>query len=330
VGANISISVSNAITVDASDNVYFSSYSNNSCTCVFKLDPSVLTRVAGSAQRGFSGDGGPATSAQLGRPSGLAVDGAGNLFIADPGVYHSGTYGTDRVRKVSPDGIITTVAGGGSLWGSSADGGPATSAQLLLSNGVAVDRAGNLYFSEGIDAAGLGNNRIRKVSPDGIITTVAGDGTSSGFSGDGGPATSAQLAGPASLAIDNASNLFFVDYYNNRIRMVSPDGTITTVVDTGGSTSQNCGCSVTSVTVDRAGNLFYSVYTVYSVSTLFKRSPTGVITTAAGTDFGGGVWGLAVDAAGNLFLTGGSNLRKILADGFITTLLGDNQPPMRN
>src|SRR5439155_13488709 len=141
---------------------------------------------------------------------GVAVDGAGNLFIVDTRNY--------RIRKVSPDGIITTMAGNGSASCSySGDGGPATSAQLCAS-GVAVDSAGSLFISA--------DNRIRKVSPDGIITTVAGNG-STHYSGDGGPAINAQLAGvylgnfPFGIAVDRDGNLFIADTSNNRIRKVS-------------------------------------------------------------------------------------------------------------
>src|SRR5207249_1055264 len=156
--------------------------------------------------RGFSGDGGPATSVQLSDPAGVAVDGAGNLFIADTG--------NQRIRKVSPAGTITTVAGNGTF-GPSGDGGPATSAQLSYPAGVAVDGAGNLFIVD------TGNQLIRKVTPAGTITTVAGDGTV-GFSGNGGPATSAQFgySGPTDVAVDSAGNLFIADSGNNRIREV--------------------------------------------------------------------------------------------------------------
>src|SRR5207249_3913068 len=156
--------------------------------------------------RGFSGDGGPATSVQLSDPAGVAVDGAGNLFIADTG--------NQRIRKVSPAGTITTVAGNGTF-GPSGDGGPATSAQLSYPAGVAVDGAGNLFIVD------TGNQRIRKVSPAGMITTVAGNGTY-GPSGDGGAATSAQFgfSGPTDVAVDSAGNLFIADSGNNRIREV--------------------------------------------------------------------------------------------------------------
>ena len=131
----------------------------------------ILTTVAGTGARGFSGDGGPATDAALNSTNGVAVDGAGNLFIADSG--------NNRIRKVDGAGIITTVAGGGGR-GFSGDGGPATAAALRFPLGVAVDGAGNLFIADS------SNNRIRKVDGAGIITTVAGTGAF-GFSGDGGP-----------------------------------------------------------------------------------------------------------------------------------------------
>src|SRR5205814_1759057 len=156
--------------------------------------------VAGNGTDGFSGDNGPATSAQLNFPTGVAVDSAGNLYIADNENH--------RIRKVS-DGMITTVAGNGTR-GFGGDNGPATSAQLGDPSGVAVASAGNLYV------AAYFNLRIRKV-PDGLITTVAGNGIA-GFSGDNGPATSAQL-GAGGVAVDSAGNLYIAE--GIRIRKVS-------------------------------------------------------------------------------------------------------------
>jgi hypothetical protein len=166
------------VAVDASGNIYIADYENNRIRKVSAAG--IITTVAGNGSAGYSGDGGPATSAQLDLPSGVAVDATGNLYIAD-------TFNS-RIRKVSAAGIITTVAGNGSI-GYSGDSSPATSARLSYPLGVAVDATGNLYIADSY------NHRIRKVSAAGIITTVAGNG-SPGYHGDGGPATSAQLNRP--------------------------------------------------------------------------------------------------------------------------------------
>ena len=208
----------------------------------------ILTTVAGTGARGFSGDGGPATDAALNSTNGVAVDGAGNLFIADSG--------NNRIRKVDGAGIITTVAGGGGR-GFSGDGGPATAAALRFPLGVAVDGAGNLFIADS------SNNRIRKVDGAGIITTVAGTGAF-GFSGDGGPATDAALGFPEGVAVDGAGNLFIANASSRRIRKVDGAGTITTVAGTGafgfsgdgGPATAAALASPIGVAVDGAGNLF--------------------------------------------------------------------------
>ncbi len=362
-GANMIVSVGSVAT-DAAGNVYFSGSYNNSCLCVFKLDPSgAVTRVAGGPTPGFSGDGGPAIQAQLNDPVGLAVDGAGNLFIAEGVAYDTqGGYGygartqvspediiaipqggfRERVRRVSPDGIITTVAGGNPQ-GFSGDGGPATSASFFGLNSIAVDGAGNLFIADGLSDDGngdtYGNNRIRKVSPDGIISTIAGTGTN-GFSGDGGPAVDAQVYGPAGLAVDSVGNLFFSDFYNRRIRKISPDGIITTAVDLD-SEVPDCAstlnpysfCSVYSVTLDPSGNLVFADFGnngAFSNHAVLKQSPDGAITTVVGSavaqeiSLAGGLanGGIAFDSAGSLWFSAGSGLRKISPDGTLTVVLG--------
>src|SRR4030095_14564851 len=162
----------------------------------------LVTLIAGNGSQGYSGDGGPAISAQLNIPGGIALDSSGNLYIADSGNY--------RVRKVTPQGVISTVAGTG-VSGFSGDGGPATSARINYPRDVAVDGSGNLYIADGP------NYRVRKVTPEGLISTIAGTGTY-GFSGDGGPALSASIGFINGLTIDGAGNLWMSDTNNQRIR----------------------------------------------------------------------------------------------------------------
>jgi uncharacterized protein (TIGR03437 family) len=322
-----------AIAVDTVGNLYITDGSSrtfqaNGANRVRRIGlDGIITTVAGNGSYGFSGDGGPAISAQLNEPSALAVDTEGNLFIADEV--------NNRIRKVSPSGIITTLAGGGTE--GLGDGGPATNAQLRSPISVTVDRNGNLFIAD------FYNNRVRKVSPDGIITTVAGVGIE-GFSGDGGPAISAQLRFPAAVAVDGAGSLFMVDFGNKRLRKLTTDGTITTVVGDGGSTSENGGpaddgAPATSVrldpagvAVDRDGNLFIAEY---GNNRIRKVSRGGSITTVAGNGAKGfsGDGGPAIDAQlnrpraltldnhGNLFISdsGNTRIRKVSADGIITT-----------
>jgi uncharacterized protein (TIGR03437 family) len=236
----------------------------------------LITTVAGDGAGGFSGDNGPAIGAALYSPQGLAVDSAGNLYIAD--------LANNRIRKVS-NGVISTVAGNGTP-GFSGDGGLATAAQLDQPYAVAVDSAGNLYIAD------CWNHRIRKVS-NGVISTVAGNGTP-GFSGDNGPATSAQLSDPAGVAVDSSGNLFIADMFSNRIRRVS-NGAITTVAgngtqgfsgDNGPATSAQLS-NPYAVAVDSAGNL----YIADMANSRIRKVSNGAITTVAG----GGTQGLGGD-----------------------------------
>jgi sugar lactone lactonase YvrE len=274
--------------------------------------------VAGNGTNGSSGDNGPATSAQL-RAGGLAVDSAGNLYIAD----------RYSVRKVS-GGVITTVAGNGTL-GFSGDNGPATSAQFNNPGGLAVDSAGNLYIAD------ARNNRIRKVS-NGVITTVAGNGIVD-FIGDDGPATGAVFNGPGAIAVDLAGNLYIADS-GSRVRKVS-NGMITTVAgslrqgysgDNGPATRARLNFP-SGVAVDSFGNL----YIADSGNNRIRKVSNGVITTAAGNgtqDYGGDNGpatsaelfqpkGIAVDAAGNLYIADGTLRIRKVSGGTITTVAGN-------
>jgi uncharacterized protein (TIGR03437 family) len=309
-----------AITVDSAGNLYIDDALNQR---IRKVSNGVVTTVAGNGTPGFSGDNGPATSAQLNNPSGVAVDSAGNLYIADQS--------NNRIRKVS-NGVITTVAGNGTL-GYGGDGGPATSAQLTNPYGVAVDAAGNLYIAD------FGSSRIRKVS-NGVITTVAGNGTQD-FSGDNGPATSAQLDAPRGVAVDSAGNLYIVDYSNHRIRKVS-NGIITTVAGNGTPGFSGDNGPATSaqlyypsgIAVDSAGSLYIGD----SNNNRIRKVSNGVITTVAGNgapgfsgDNGPAIssqlnfpCNVAVDSAGNLYIDDDYNyrVRKVSTNGVITTIAG--------
>lgn len=188
------------IAVDILNNVYGSDWGS-----INKLTTAGKVTIAGDGTfGGFSGDGGAATSAKLNRPIGVTVDKVGNIYIAD--------VGNGRIRKVSTEGIITTVAGGGS--GGLGDGGPATAAHLSRPSDVAVDNIGNIFIADTY------NHRIRKVDTNGIITTIIGNGIA-GFSGDGGPASLAQLNEPNGIAVDNIGNIYIAEVGNNRIRKVT-------------------------------------------------------------------------------------------------------------
>jgi subtilase family serine protease len=239
------------VAVDSGGNVFITDLSNRRVRRVDAVT-GVITTVAGDGNTGFSGDGGPATSASFSAPSGVAVDSVGNLFIADDA--------NQRVRRVdAATGVITTVAGNGTQ-GFSGDGGPATGASLSSPENVAVDSEGNLFIAD------LANHRVRRVDAvTGVITTVAGNGTA-GFSGDGGPATSASLASPSGVAVDSNGDLFIADRSNQRVRKVdASSGVITTVAGSnalpgfsgdGGLATNARLADPFDVAVNSAGNVF--------------------------------------------------------------------------
>jgi sugar lactone lactonase YvrE len=317
-----------ALAVDAQKNVYFvDGYGFNGLLArsnsVFKIDPSgSITRIAGNSRTGFSGDGGPAASASLYSPLGVAVDNAGNVFIVDAG--------NQRVRRVALDGTIATVAGGGSAV--LGDNGPALLGQLNYPNSIAIDGAGNLFIGE--------YGRVRKVTPGGIINTVAGGGPND--PGDGGPATSAALSSVVSVAVDGAGDLFLgeqvydpdIDDLVSRIRKVSSNGNISTLPPVP-------LCCNGSMAADTAGNLF-----VPAGPAIWKISPDGSKSVVAGTGSYGpssgdggaatsaqlnGPHALAVNPAGELLIADdfGRSLRQVSADGIIRTLasIQSSAPP---
>ena len=323
-GSSARLDAPASVAVDAAGNLFFADGSN----VVLRLDAAtgVLTLVAGNGAQGYSGDNGPATSAQLHLPSGLALDLAGNLYIADR--YNR------RIRKVS-NGVITTVAGNGTE-GFGGDNGPATSAQLFNPGGVAVDAAGNLYIGDSWS--------IRKVS-NGVITIVAGTGTP-GYSGDNGPATSARLSDPLGVAVDSSGNLYIADAGNNRIRKVS-NGVITTVAGGGSSLGDNGPATSAQLSAPNAVAVDSSGSVYIADANRIRKVSNGVITTVAGSETPGysgdngpatGAQlnyppGVAVDSAGGLYIAdGGNNRIRKVSNGVITTVaggslsLGDNGP----
>jgi sugar lactone lactonase YvrE len=205
------------LALDSEGNLFIADTWNNRVRRVDAVT-GVISTLAGNDDAGFAEDGGFASEAQLNTPLGLAVDAAGNLYLADAG--------NNRIRRVDQAGFITTVAGNGRP-DFTGDGGPALDAALNDPFGVALDADGNLYLSD------RANNRLRRVdSASGIITTIAGNGAAD-FAGDGGPATEAALNTPLGLDIDSLGNIFVADMNNNRVRRVSVDGTITTMAGNG-------------------------------------------------------------------------------------------------
>jgi trimeric autotransporter adhesin len=285
-----------------------------------------ITTIAGSA-RGFSGDGGPATRARLSQPAGIAVDGKGNVYIAD--------FGNNRVRKISPGGKITTIAGNGQR-GTTVPGGPATSTTLWNPKRIAVDATGNVYITVAT------TDGVFRISPDGTLTLFAGGGTNPSAVGDGGPATSAFVGpGVGGLAVDRRGNVYIAQPSGidaPRVRMVRPDGIITTFsVVPKNVGSQKVGSPSGGLAVDGNGN----VYVGTNGHTVYKVNPGGKWTRTAGSIPGlsgdGGaatkaklndVRGVAVDGRGNVYIadTQNSRVRKVTPGGKITTFAGIFDP----
>jgi uncharacterized protein (TIGR03437 family) len=305
------------LALDSAGNLYVA----DTFGAIRKITPGgSISTVAGSySASGFGGDGGPATQAMLLSPAGVAVDSSGNIYITD--------LGNNRVRKINPSGVISTIAGGGT---GSGEGVAATSVALSAPTGIAVDGAGNVYFTEG----GLNSSRVRKIATNGTISTVAGNGTM-GYSGDGGQATSASLNTPSGVAIDTSGNIFIADGGNQRVRKVTPAGVISTVAGNGtlgyggdGGPATGAELNVpTGVAVDGSGNLFI---TDPGNERIRMLSASGVISTVAGngtlgiTGDGGAAtsaeinspFGIAVGGAGKVYFSeGGAGSVRVITPG---------------
>ena len=305
------------IIVDTLGNIFIAEQSNNR---IRKIDfTGIISTIAGSGTSpnnyGYSGDGGAATLAKLDEPTGIIFDKQGNLYIGDQYNY--------CVRKISTNGIISTIAGTG-VQGNSGDGGQATAAQLANTGGLIFDKLGNLYIGEG-----NGSYKVRRVDTGGIITTFAGIGIQ-GNNGDGGAATLAELNVPDWFSIDRLGNFYICDEINNNIRKINTAGIITTIA--GGGSSLGDGGQATAasfatpemITMDTSGNLYVADYLNNRIR---KIDTAGIITTVVGNGTasysgdGGlasaaglnGPFGITFDKQGNLYITdrGNSVVRKV-------------------
>jgi sugar lactone lactonase YvrE len=294
---NASLNSPYGVIVDIAGNIYVADSANNR---IRRVNTSgIITTVAGTNSAGSTGDGGPAINAGLNNPEGLALDAFSNLYIADTG--------NSRIRKVDTNGIITTVAGGGT----GGDGGAATNASLHNPTGVALDMSGNLYIAD------YSSFRVRMVKTNNIITTVVGNGTL-GFSGDGGAATNAHVHNLSDVALDAAGDLYLADSGNYRIRKVDANGIITSVAGNGNSTySGDNGPALGAgldqpfgVALDTIGNMYIADY----LNNRIRRvDVNGIISTVAGGGSGGdggaatnaglsNPSGVALDASANLYI----------------------------
>jgi hypothetical protein len=262
------------VAIDAGGNIYIADQDNN---CVRKVNTSgVINTIAGTGTAGYSGDGGAATAAKLNAPTGVAVDGSGNVYIADEK--------NDRVRVVNTSGTIKTFAGNGSA-NYSGDGGAATAAEIHSPWSVAADASGNIYITDQF------NNRIRKVNTSGVISTFAGTGTA-GFSGDGGAATAAKIYVPAGITVDGSGNVLFVDENNQRIRKINTSGVINTIAGNGTPTYAGDGGAATAASLynpygvgtDAGGNVYIADLNNNRIRVV---NTSGVISTCAGKGTGG-------------------------------------------
>ena len=338
--AIVNLNMPSSVAVDNSRNLFIAD-TRNHVIRKLNVETGLITTIAGNGQAGFSGDGGPATSASLNLPTHVAVTSTGAIVIADRD--------NNRIRLVSTSGIITTIAGNG-VEGYGGDGGPATSASLNLPTQVAVTSTGAIVISD------FANHRIRLVSTSGIITTIAGNGNGRfGFREEGGPATSTSIIYPWGVSVTSTGAYLIAEYVNNRISLLSTSGMITTIAGNGagagmigegifgGDDGPATAASLylpTSIAVTSTG-----AYVIADSSNNRIRlvSTSGIITTIAGNGgrgFGGDggpatsaslkePTGVAVDAAGNIYIadTFNNRIRMIDRSGIIRTIAGPVPPP---
>lgn len=305
VSANLNTPYRTAI--DPAGNVIISDLFNHR---IRKVNPSgIITTIAGTVP-GYNGDGGQATLAEIQAPSGITIDGLGNIYFVD--------MGNDCVRKINTSGVISTIAGTTTA-GFSGDGGAATLSQLNTPFGITCDAIGNIYIADTYNA------RIRKITPSGIINTIAGTSTI-GFGGDGGLAVNASLNLPREVAVDAAGNIYIADTENHRIRKINTSGIISTIAGTGVSGFSGDGAAATlaqldtprGVSVDASGNIYIADSYNHRIR---KVNSSGIISTIAGNGNIGNMGdgnsanlselaypsGVSPDAMGNLFISDAAN-----------------------
>jgi NHL repeat len=308
--------------------------------------PGVFT-LAGNGTRGFvDGTGGPKGTTEFEWPASLAVDGQGNVYVAD--------HDDNRIRKITPDGTTTTLAGNGTPGFFDGSGGADGTTELNGPAGVAVDSQGNVYVVD------TGNSRVRKIDPDGMTTTLAGNGIPGFFDGSGGPNGTTEFSwiangpnptglSPMGIAVDGQGFSYVADTCNNRLRKIAPDGTTTTLLGNGlgsascGSDPGTTGFSLPSgIAVDVVGNVYFTSFVVGggdaqpSDNRILKVTADGVMTTLAGNGRPGyadgsasraefnSPLGVAVDNQGNVVVAdwGNASIREVAPDGTTTTLAG--------
>jgi hypothetical protein len=311
------------------------------CLCPHSLHAQIITIVAGSGIEGYSGDSSIATIAQMGQPSSVAVDDLGNIYFFDSHY--------DNIRKVSASGIISTIAGDRHREGSpriqdvipcyTQDGGPAVAAIVWKPQGIATDHSGNVYFTEACGG-------IRKISPDGIITTAANNRQLRSYNGDSDLAVNAMRFAPRKIVIDKNENIYYADDKANVIRRISKNGIVSTIAGNGSQGYSGDGAKATKaqlngpwgVAADDSGNIYINDR---GNGRIRKVNTAGVITTIAGSGEVGysGDGGPALDASfhdpqgiavshdGDLYIADARNdaIRRIDANGIITTFAGNGK-----
>jgi hypothetical protein len=315
IGATASFNGPSGVAVDSAGDLYVADHDNHTIRVVTPTGN--VTTLAGAVAMAGSADG-LGVTARFNTPVGMAVDSTGNLYVADSN--------NATIREITPAGFVTTLAGAAGMVGNV--DGTGAEARFFSPTAVAVDSTNNLYVTDG------SNDSIRKVTPEGVVTTLAGAADMVG-SADGTGAA-ARFSNPYGMAMDSAGNLYVADSGNNAIRMVTPDGVVTTLA--GGMVGSTDGTGAAarfygpgSMAMDTAGNLYVADYGNHTIR---KVTPTGIVTTLAGAGIAGYVDGtgaaaqfrgpsdLAVDSSGNLYVADDSAIRKITPTGVTTTVAG--------